>query len=128
MTKKAVKRVMKKKRKLKKQVKRKQQQEQQQMMRPPMMMGYGPQMYGNADGTMQQLRNQNQSTVDNLNSMSSALMTMKNELKKNEERVNEMSKQRKDVEHRRALMNKDLEIEQDREKEMEVMISSRETT
>ena len=73
MTKKAVKKVMKKKRQLKKKVKRQQQQEQQQMMRPPMVMGYGHQMYGNADGIMQQLRNQNQTTIDQINCMTSCV-------------------------------------------------------
>ena len=89
MTKKAVKRVTKRKRQLKKQVKRQQQQEQPQMMRPQMMMmGYGHQMYGNADGTMQQLRNQNQTTIDQINSMTSALRSLQNENKKNETLIN----------------------------------------
>ena len=86
MTKKAVKKVMKKKRQLKKQVKRQQQQqEQQQMMRPPMMMGYGHQMYGDC-------------TIDQINSMTSALRLLQNENKKNETLINELKKQHKEAE------------------------------
>ena len=122
MTKKAVKRVMKKRRQLKKQVKRQQQQEQPQMMRPQMMMGYGHQMYGNADGTMQQLRNQNQTTIDQINSMTSALRSLQNENKKNESLINELKKQHKEAEHGRDKAKIDLEIAEDKARDIDTMI------
>ena len=125
MTRKAVKRVMKKKRQLKKQVKRQQQQEQQQMMRPPMMMGYGHQMYGNADGTMQQLRNQNQTTIDQINSMTAALRSLQNENKKNETLINELKKQHKEAEHGRDKAKIDLEIAEDKARDIDTMMKQR---
>ena len=124
MAKKAVKRVMKKKRQLKKQVKRQEQQEQQQMMRPQMMMGYGPKQYGNADGTMQQVRNQ--TLIDRFNNMTSEFRTLQNENKKYETMISEMAKKRKEEEHGRNKLKKDLEIEEDREKDMEITLKEKE--
>ena len=128
MTKKAVKRVMRKKRQLKKQVKKRQQQQQEQQQRvmQPMMMGYGHQMYGNADGTMQQLRNQNQTTIDQINSMTSALRSLQNENKKNEAMISELTKKRKDAEHEKDKAKIDLEIAEDKARDVESMMKQRE--
>ena len=57
-----------------KQVKR---QQQQQVMKS-IGFSYGHQQYGNADSVMQQLRNQNQTTIDQINSMVSALKSLQN--------------------------------------------------
>ena len=69
MTKKAVKRVMKKKSQLKKQAKR---QQKQQRIIQPVGLRYGHRQYGNADSTLLQLRNQNQTSIDYINSITSA--------------------------------------------------------
>ena len=98
MTRKAVKRVMKKKRQLKKQVKRQQQQEQPQMMSPPMMMGYGHQMYGNADLTMQQIRNQNQTFNDQIFNYQAAIKSMEKEKTEKEKESKELKKKAKTLE------------------------------
>ena len=119
MTKKAVKRVMKKKKQMKKQVKKHQQQEQPQMMRPPMMMGYGQQMYGNADGTIKKLQNLNQTTSDQLHSMALTIQSLQNEKKKNEDEAKELKKQHKKVEHEFEKSKTDLEIEQDKANDIE---------
>ena len=85
---KAVRKII-KKRQLRKQVKHVNTKKPSQEQLPvktlqPIGLGYGHQMYGNADGTIQQLRNQNQTTIDHINSMTSALRSLQNENKKNE--------------------------------------------
>ena len=59
-----MKRVMKKKRQLKKQIEEKSTTETTTESDKTDWIGYGHQMYGNADGAMQQLRNQNLATID----------------------------------------------------------------
>ena len=83
-------------------------------------------MYGNADGTMQQLRNQNQATIDHINSMKSALKSIQNETKKNEAEMNEMKKKNKDAEHERDSTKIDKEIMEDKVKDFEIMMKQRE--
>ena len=73
MTRKAVKRVIERRRQLKKQVKRKQQQTK------PMQTQFAmhPQMYGNFDQTINQMRNMNQNIVYKINSDSLTMNSMK---------------------------------------------------
>ena len=96
--------IIKKKRQLRKQVKhvkhedikKPSQEQQQQRALQPIGLGYGHQMYGNADGMIQQLRNQNQTSIDKINSMSSAIKSLENEYKKSKAVIKELNKQYKE--------------------------------
>ena len=103
---KAVRKII-KKRQLRKQVKhvnhdsvntkKPSQEQQQQRALQPIGLGYGHQMYGNASGTIQQLTNLNQSTIDHINSMSSTVKSLQDELKKNQATIKELTKQHNEV-------------------------------
>ena len=85
----------------------------------PIGLGYGHQQYGNADIIMQQLWNQNQTTIDQINSMTSDLKSLQNEKKKNETVINELKKQHKDAKHERDKAKIDLEIREDKARVVE---------
>ena len=72
------------------------------------------------------LRNQNQTAINQINSMTSALMLLQNENKKNETLIDELKKQHKDNEYDRDQIKKDLEIEEDCERGMEIMLKEEE--
>ena len=71
---------------------------------------YGHQQYENVDMKMKQLRYQNQTTIDQINCMTSALRSLKNKNKMNETLIKELKKQHKDAEHERDKAKIDLEL------------------
>ena len=131
---KAVRKII-KKRQLRKQVKhvnhegvnakKPSQEQQQQRALQPIGLGYGHQMYGNAM-EIQQLRNQNQSSIDRINSMSSTVKSLENENQKKEAIIKDLNKQIKEAEHRRDKAKNDLEITEDRANDIELMNSKEE--
>ena len=60
-------------------MKRQQQQEQQQRVMQQIPFGFAHQQYGNLDLTIQQLKNQNKMTADQLNNYRATIDTMKKE-------------------------------------------------
>lgn len=114
MTRKAVKRILKKKRQIKKQIKHKNDQQQQQQ-RPiiPMTLGFGHQQYGNPDFAIQQMRNQNQMTTDQINNYRVVLDSMNKEKGKNQATIKDLKKQLKDAKEQHDKAKVDLDIAED---------------
>ncbi len=113
MPKRAIRRILKKKKQLKKaagtrclrrteeNIKHQPQTVKPQQLKPqqmqPLGLGYGHQQYGNPDLAIQQMRNQNQITTDQINSYRTTIESMKKEQEKNEKELKAIKKQAKDA-------------------------------
>ena len=121
MTRKAVKRILKKRRQIKKQIKHKtdQQPPPPQRPMPPPMIGFAHQQYGNPDFAIQQLRNQNQMTTDQMNNYRVVLDAMTKEKEKNQAAIKELKHQLKDAKAQHDQSKLDLDIAQDQASSIE---------
>lgn len=92
-----------------------QQIEKQQMktLMNPLMLGFNHQQYGNPDLAIQQMRNQNQITMDQISSYRTTIDTMKKQQLKYEDELKKMKKQAKTEEHNLEKAKLDREIAKD---------------
>ena len=79
----------------------------------PLMLGFNHQQYGNPDLAIQQMRNQNQMTIDQISSYRTTIDTMKKQQAKYEDELKKMKKQAKTEEHDLEKAKLDREIAKD---------------
>ena len=120
MTKKSIRRILKKKYQVKKKIKKQtkpqnnqQNNQQNKSLMQPLGLGYEHQQYGNPDLAIQQMCNQNQSTMDQINSYRTTIESMKKEQEKNEKELKAMKKQAKDAKRNLEISQLDEQIAKD---------------
>ena len=90
------------------------------------MIGFAHQQYGNPNFAIQQLRNQNQMTTDQMNNYRVVLDAMTKEKEKNQAAIKELKHQLKDAKAQHDQSKLDLDIAQDQASRIETLQRQRE--